>query len=1100
MKRDSTVLTRPGALELRDYQRAAVAAADPADERAIWVSGCGTGKTLMASAATAKLLAGRPGSALVLFPTLGLLEQTYRAWRAQFPYPFAALAVCSDKIGGGLDDEDIGGDELSVPSTTSPETLAQWLADTVDTRIVFATYQSLGVITAAHKRFGAGVWSVVVCDEAHRTAGRHGKPFAAILDQRLIPAAHRLFFTATPREHTGPRPRSGRRSRRSVASMDDQELYGHRAFTLSTREAIERGILADFKVAVIAVSDSAVGAALKDLRLISLAAGDEGRARADHVAASIALTQAAADYELSSVLAFHNTIAASKEFAGTFARTHALLTAKGLTRDGRSAYVTHIDGTSKLPDRLAAVDTLSRHDPDRWNVVTNARALTEGINVPSLDAVLFAEPRSSEVDVAQAVGRAIRKNPYHDRPSLIILSVTVDDTQDAENAIDISHFKRARQVLTALESHDPSIRQDLARVRDALKEPSIGDDSGPISTDLLDIHLPADLPPHLAEQFLRAFSVHTVDTLTAQWEEALARLHRYVADQGHSRPPQDYLSPDGFPLGRWVSDQRKRHSYGRLVRDRADRLETLPGWAWNTLDARWEENFAALASYADEHGHSYPPRDYVAPIRANLNQWVVGQRRPGVRERLTEDRRKRLEDLPGWSWDHRQKPTWEPSFAALSEYAREHGHAAPPFDYVSPAGIALGEWVAALRTPSRREKLGPRQRSRLEALPGWTWERGDVPRRSPRSSTRQLDEWSDFLDALRDYAVEHGHASPPKRHMTDDNVALGLWVTAQRKAFAEARLSPKHIALLEQLPGWAWNVADSRWEQNFVDLRRYIDSHDNAYPGRRYLSPTGANIDTWVRDQRKVAAAGTLSAQRRRRLESLPGWSWTLRDLAWERSFSELAAYAAEHGHANPLQGTVTDSGFALGHWVSAQRVAYSRGAMAKRFPERIGRLEALPGWVWSVAGALWEDGFAELTAFYEETGSATPGKSAVTRSGYRLGQWVQDQRKKYRRHQLSAERSSRLQGLPGWSWEAPSNDDIWDGYFEALRRFADVNGHARPTATYVTDQGIRLGAWVYKQRNLYQHGGMRTAHPHRVARLEALPGWVWRRSASSQS
>ena len=336
--------------------------------------------------------------------------------------------------------------------------------------------------------------------------------------------------------------------------------------------------------------------------------------------------------------------------------------------------------------------------------------------------------------------------------------------------------------------------------------------------------------------------------------------------------------------------------------------------------------------------------------------------------------------------------------------------------------------------------------------------------------------------------------------MTDDNVALGLWVTAQRKAFAEARLSPKHIALLEQLPGWAWNVADSRWEQNFVDLRRYIDSHDNAYPGRRYLSPTGANIDTWVRDQRKVAAAGTLSAQRRRRLESLPGWSWTLRDLAWERSFSELAAYAAEHGNANPLQGTVTDSGFALGHWVSAQRVAYSRGAMAKRFPERIGRLEALPGWMWSVAGALWEDGFAELTAFYEETGSATPGKSAVTRSGYRLGQWVQDQRKKYRRHQLSAERSSRLQGLPGWSWEAPSNDDIWDGYFEALRRFADVNGHARPTATYVTDQGIRLGAWVYKQRNLYQHGGMRTAHPHRAARLEALPGCVWRRSASSQS
>ncbi len=132
------------------------------------------------------------------------------------------------------------------------------------------------------------------------------------------------------------------------------------------------------------------------------------------------------------------------------------MAAKGLLRDGRSARITHIDGTSKLAERLAAVESLSQHDSGQWNVVTNARALTEGINIPSLDAVLFAEPRSSEVDVAQAVGRAIRKNPYHDRPSLIVLSVTVDDSQDAETVIDVSEFQRARQVLRALQTHDPA--------------------------------------------------------------------------------------------------------------------------------------------------------------------------------------------------------------------------------------------------------------------------------------------------------------------------------------------------------------------------------------------------------------------------------------------------------------------------------------------------------------------------------------------------------------------------------------------------------------------------------------------------------------------
>ena len=407
------------------------------------------------------------------------------------------------------------------------------------------------------------------------------------------------------------------------------------------------------------------------------------------------------------------------------------------------------------------------------------------------------------------------------------------------------------------------------------------------------------------------------------------------------------------------------------------------------------------------------------PTRANLNQWVVGLRRPGVRDKLSEERGKRLEDLPGWSWEHRQVPTWEPSFAALVAYTQEHGHAAPPLDYVSPAGIPLSERVAALRIPSRKEKLGARQRSRLEALPGWTWERGDVPRRSSRSSTRRLHEWSDVYRALQDYSVEHGHASPSTGHVTDDNVALGRWVTSQRTAFADGSLASERIEVLEQLPGWTWNLADSRWEQNFADLHRYIRHYDNAYPDRKYISPTGANIDTWVREQRRAAAAGALSDQRRRRLESLPGWSWNLHDLAWEQSLEELTANAA----ARPRQPTTRNDHrqwTCTGPLGAAQRVAYSRGAMAKKLPERIGRLEALPGWVWCVADALWKDGFDELTAFYEETGSAAPGKSVVTRSGHHLGQWVQDQRRKYRRGQLSSERSARLPGLPGWFWESP--------------------------------------------------------------------------------
>lgn len=990
-------------LTLRDYQLDAVDAVDPDDTRALLVSGCGTGKTLMALHAVAKLLADAPATVLLTFPTLGLLEQTYQVWRAEAPMPFSALAVCSQQIS---DAEDIADDELSVPHTTSAEQLAHWLTETSGVRVVFATYQSAAVLTAAHTSFGAPAWTVMVCDEAHRTAGRRGKPFAVVLDDRKMPAKHRLFFTATPKVHArgsavgrgGARPRRG-----AVASMDNHDLYGRRVFSLPTRDAINRGILSPFKVAVIAVTDSAVASALKDVRLISLAAGEDGSARADHVAAAIALTQAASDYQLSSVLAFHNTIAASRDFAATFARTHALLRARGLVADQRRAHITHIDGTSPLRERKAAAeDTLGRHRPDQWSIVTNARCITEGIDIPALDAVFFAEPRSSDIDVAQAVGRAIRKNPHHDRPALIVLALTVDDSLDAESVIDVSQFKKARQVLLALQSHDPSIGADLTRVWDTLGEtgPRDGDS---VHTDLIDILVPTDLPSKLAEQFLRAFSVHTVDTLTQQWEDNFAALAAYAAEHGHASPAQQYISGDGRPLGQWVSGQRRAHGHGRMLPQRIERLEGLPGWAWNVVDARWEENFAALAAYAETHGHSYPPRT----THLRLNQWVIGLRRPGHRQRLREDQRKRLEDLPGWSWEHRQTRLWETYFDDLAAYAAEHGHASPSPGYVTASGVDLGAWVHELRRPSRRAKLAHARQRRLESLPGWSWEYHARP------------TWDAAFAALATYAAAHGHTNPPRSQATDDGRSLAAWATAQRQARSKGKLSAERRRRLQSLPGWSWNLADARWEENYAALAAFAADHGSCDPPPGYVSSNGASVADWLRGVRRAARSGDLSADRLQRLQVLPGWSAEPRrfDAAWNESYGQLVAYADEHGHAAPSQHYRTASGMALGHWVSNQRAAFRTGRMARDFPDRIDRLESLPGWAWNTFDAQWDTGFRELQAYCAEHGAATPGTKLVTASGHGLGQWVSDQRKKHRGGQLSEDRCRRLESLPGWSW-----------------------------------------------------------------------------------
>ncbi|MDO2396093.1 Helicase associated domain protein [Mycobacterium avium subsp. hominissuis] len=843
----------PGHLKLRDYQRAAVRAVDPSLERALCVAACGTGKTLMAVHAAARLLTGGSDAVLVVFPTLGLLEQTYRTWQRESPFRFTAIAVCSNHI---RDTEDIHSDELSVDSTTSPEVLARWRSELTGVGVVLCTYQSLGVVAAAHRDLGMAAWTVMVCDEAHRTAGLKGKPFGVALNSAKIPAAHRLFYTATPKVHSGPRTRSGKPRRRTVASMDDTGLYGPQVFTLPTRVAIERGILSPFKVAVIAVSNTAVRSALKDLRTISLAAGEDGSARADHVAAAIALTQAACDYQLSSVLAFHNTIDASAQFAATFRRTHALLTAKGLVRDGRAAGIVHIDGRTKLRDRLAATDTLAVQDPGQWNIVTNARCLTEGINIPALDAVLFAEPRSSEIDVAQAVGRAIRRNPYHDRPALIVLAVTVADDEDAESVINISEFKRARQVLRALQSHDPSLRRDLAVVRERMTD-STREDADIFESDILDVHLPAKLSRRLADQFFRAFSIHTVDTLTRRWEEAFAGAAEFAAEHGHMRVPRGYRTALGIDLHTWIGHQRQLHRNGQLLAERVERLEGLPGWTWNARDSDWMRCLAALQAFSAEHGHTAPGHRYRTADGIALGIWLSNQRTAYRNGSMPAERVALLEAVPGWTWRVLDN-AWERNFAAVVAYVDEHGHARPAKD-TSVDGLAVGNWVAIQRKLRNEGRLDPERAERLAGLPGWTW--------------NALESvWDENFAALVQYVEEHGDARPAQDFRTGDGFALGHWVTDQRRR--RAKLSEDRRSRLESLPGWAWDPAGTRWAENLAKLTDFAAQQGHSYPPRDQSSPELTKLNQWVVTLRRPGRRERLTVEQREQLESLPGWSW----------------------------------------------------------------------------------------------------------------------------------------------------------------------------------------------------------------------------------
>ena len=429
---------------------------------------------------------------LFLVPSIALLSQTLREWSAEAEVPLRSFAVCSDaKVGKGRSkdglSEDISVVDLAIPATTDAEALAQRLArpavpvdGTAPMTVVFATYQSIDVVARAQDA-DAPAFDLIICDEAHRTtgatlAGAEDSAFVRVHDSAYLDGAKRLYMTATPRIYNDSTKAEASRKDALLASMDDPALYGKELFRLGFGEAVSRSLLTDYKVLVLTVSEDQVAAQLQS----SLA--EDGQLRLDDAARIVGCWNAlakrsveAGDFgsdaqPMRTAVAFARDIKASKRFASSF---------NGVAEDYRrtlsepdggaasrlaSVEVRHVDGSmnilertgllSWLADEMAEAEGTARNGASSCRILTNARCLSEGVDVPALDAVMFLSPRKSQVDIVQSVGRVMRLAPGK-KYGYIILPVAIPAGMAPEEVLaDNDVFRVVWEVLQALRAHD----------------------------------------------------------------------------------------------------------------------------------------------------------------------------------------------------------------------------------------------------------------------------------------------------------------------------------------------------------------------------------------------------------------------------------------------------------------------------------------------------------------------------------------------------------------------------------------------------------------------------------------------------------------------
>ena len=433
-------------------------------DRGKLIMACGTGKTFTALRA-AEEIAGPGGRVLFVAPSISLVAQALREWGADAETPIRAFAVCSDQKVGKGDGDGAQSYDLPIPATTDPNRLAEAAAVDAPDRltVVFSTYQSMDVIRRAQDA-GMPAFDLAVCDEAHRTIGyaledEERSSFLLVHDAEAIRARKRIYMTATPRIYNPAAKRKAEAADAFVASMDDEETFGPELHRLGFAESVEAELLSDYKVAILVMGEDQIA------REYQQELGDSDGLKLGDVGRVIGCLNGLAKLDpehgqfsddpkpMQRAVAFSNTIKASQRFVEMVG---ALQNDADRETRGIQAEARHVDGTSGVLLRARQLGWLGENMAfeGQCHILSNARCLTEGIDVPALDAVLFLQPRKSQIDVVQAVGRVMRRAEGKEY-GYIILPVVVPAGDDPAAALDRSSaYAHVWEVLQALRSHD----------------------------------------------------------------------------------------------------------------------------------------------------------------------------------------------------------------------------------------------------------------------------------------------------------------------------------------------------------------------------------------------------------------------------------------------------------------------------------------------------------------------------------------------------------------------------------------------------------------------------------------------------------------------
>jgi len=952
---------------------------------------CGAGKTFTSLWIKEEL---KSSKTLVLVPSLALLRQIKNEWSKQRKTKYQYLCVCSEK---DIDKDNTDSIvthtyEIGGNVTTEPNEILSFLNQGLNEKVIFSTYQSLPRIIESIQNTQIS-FDFIFCDEAHKTAGISKGVFGLIHDNKKIPAKRRLYATATPRIVKESLKKKLGDDLKYTHDMNDPEKFGEEFYRMSFKDAIDEDILVDYKIVAIGVNDLQLATYIQERKFV------DNNISLDEVANNYALDFVMNKYTANHGLTFHSRVKLAKEFASRHSKLFKKTTSFS------------VDGTQSTSIRN---QILNEFKTSTKAIISNARCLTEGVDVPTIDLVYFSDPKNSKVDIIQAVGRALRKKEGK-KLGYIVIPIYHTNNDEVENSISQGSFKNLLQVIRSLCDQDERLQDEINSIafgkgkRDSKKIDIIS----PFDEEIDSLHLIG-----FEEKLRESLFDQIIYKTSNNWDIWFLELKSYLETNN------DYPSKtDNKDLYAWVAQQRNRKKNGILKTEETKKLNSI-NFAWNIIEFKWNKLFETFEEYSKTN--VFPPCKGIDS--EDLVKWYKYQQNCIKLDKIiSKDQKIKFLKIDNIFQGPSSRKKWIPVYEDLVSWREENPKNWPQYNRSDSKSreSKLYIFCQTIRKRYRENDLGNYFFDRMTEL--------------QFNFEGKTDAWTKKFENIE--TILEGRKS-----ISIDEIGYNEynWIYRHKRDLEEGKLSDYQSKKVQEL-----NLERffESWEQTFEKLKNWFIEH-NKLPTRN----TQKNFYSWLGSQRAVYKNGNLTEEQINKLASI-GYDIEAKGKEkfqqnWLKQFNTYKDFRAKYDK-DPSYSSTDKNERTLYTWVQSQR-AVMAGNAKNRKPLSQKRQDLLNSinFEWVGEGKFnqtWEVSFAEFSSHINKDGRLSlPSKVNGERNI--LYTWWTNQKVAYNNSKLSVERINAFKevGIDLSNLKSSSIKGFtkWANKLKEVSDFKSQNGH----------------------------------------------------------